>query len=274
MVLLPGPVEFWMGSPKDEAERFDTELLHRRRIGRGFALASKKVTVAQFQQFLKAYPEIKHSYIIRGYSPEDECPIISVTWYEAAQYCRWLSEQEGIPEDQMVYPSIAEIEKSKDGKTPLKLPAGYLAQTGYRLPTEAEWEYACRATSLTNRYYGSSEEMLRHHAWYVSNAQRRTWPVGQKKPNGFGLFDMLGNTWDWCRQRYTAYEPAKEGKPTDDKEDQSNLTSRFSRMRRGGSFLARAADHRSAFRLDLGPAYRSYDVGLRVARTCRVHRAK
>ena len=83
MVRFPGPVEFLMGSPESEAGRRTDELLHRRRIGRSFALASKKVTVAQFGVFLNAHPEVKHNYT-RNYSPEDDGPIVSVTWYEAA----------------------------------------------------------------------------------------------------------------------------------------------------------------------------------------------
>src|SRR5262249_42042625 len=151
-----GPVVFLMGSPTAEPGHYDGESLHRRRIGRSFALAAKPVTVAQWQRFLRAHPEVRHQYTHK-WSPEPGGPIITVTWYQAAQYCRWLSEQEGIPEDQMCYPSVAEIEKCKNGVRPLTLPANFLARTGYRLPTEAEWEYACRAESTTARYYGNGD---------------------------------------------------------------------------------------------------------------------
>jgi formylglycine-generating enzyme required for sulfatase activity len=257
-----------MGSPLHEAGRYTHELLHRRRIGRSFALASKKVTVAQFRVFLKAYPEVKH-YFIKEHSPEDDSPIIGVTWYEAAQYCRWLSEQEGVPEEQMCYPSIAAIEKCKDGVTPLKLPADYLSRTGYRLPTEAEWEYACRAGTRTSRSYGSSEEMLTHHAWYIRNSEQRAWPVGQKKPNAFGLFDMHGNTWDWCQESGWSYVVGKKGKPAEDEEDKRDITDRLSRVLRGGSFNVHPRNVRSSNRIDLRPSDRDIAVGLRPARTYR-----
>jgi serine/threonine protein kinase/formylglycine-generating enzyme required for sulfatase activity len=268
MVLFPGPVEFFMGSPKDEAGRMDYELLHRRRIGRSLALASKKVTVAQFKRFLKAHPEVKHIYIER-YSPDEDGPIVNVTWYEAAQYCRWLSEQESVPEEQMVYPSVADIEKCKNGGTPLKLPRDHLSRTGYRLPTEAEWEHACRAGARSSRYYGSSEEMLGRYAWYLPNARDRAWPVGQKKPNDFGLFDMHGNTWDWCQESAWPYPPGKGGKPGEDEEDIRDVTDRLYRVLRGGAFDVPPRYVRSSYRFTYRPSDRSSSVGLRPARTYR-----
>jgi formylglycine-generating enzyme required for sulfatase activity len=167
--------------------------------------------VEQFHQFLKANPQVEHAYNKR-YSPEMTTPQTSVTWYEAAQYCRWLSEQEGILEDQMCYPSIAEIEKSKDGVTPLRVPADYLWRQGYRLPTEAEWEFACQAGSRAAYWYGSSRDWLGEHAWYLVNSNDRTWPVGQKKPNAFGLFDMHGNVWEWCQESAWPYPTGSAGK--------------------------------------------------------------
>jgi formylglycine-generating enzyme required for sulfatase activity/tRNA A-37 threonylcarbamoyl transferase component Bud32 len=265
MVLL-GPAVFMMGAPPLEPEYESDETLHRCRIGRTFALASTEVTVAQFRRFLKAHPEVKHSYP-KKHSPDGDGPIVSVTWYEAAQFCRWLSEQEGIPEEQMCYPSVAEIEKCKDGKTVLKLPADFLARTGYRLPTEAEWEYACRADSLTSRPHGASAEMLSRYAWDVSNALARAWPVGQKRPNDFGLFDMHGNAAEWCQDEYRPYPTSKDGKPVADVENSVQVTPDSHRVLRGAPFYPRPAPLRSAYRYWHLPSDRFSTVGLRVAHT-------
>jgi formylglycine-generating enzyme required for sulfatase activity len=242
------------------------ERLHRRRIGRSFALASKPVTVRQFQAFLKANPQVRHTYTQR-YSPDPDGPIISVTWYEAAQYCRWLSEQEKVPQEQRCYPSIAEIERSKDGVTPLKLPPDYLKRKGYRLPTEAEWEYACRAGAVTSRYYGSDERLLDRYGWYAANAADRAWPVGRKLPNDFGLFDMHGNVWNWCQDRPLPYPRNVAGKAAEDMEDKRDISG-FFRLFRGASFYVHASPVRCARRIHNQPSFRSYAVGVRPARTC------
>jgi formylglycine-generating enzyme required for sulfatase activity len=169
MVVIPGPVEFLMGSPRREEGRQPGELQHKRRIGRTFVLAAKSVTKEQFLRFL---PKFGHNML--GRYPEPSCPIGGVTWFEAAAYCNWLSEEERIPEKQWCY----EI-KGKE----ITLKANYLSLSGYRLPTEAEMEYATRAGALTARYYGETEELLSRYAWYEKNSQERTWPVGSKKPN-------------------------------------------------------------------------------------------
>jgi formylglycine-generating enzyme required for sulfatase activity len=260
-------VEFLMGSPGSEPGRSSDEKLHWERIGRSFALAAKPVTVAQFQKFLRAHPEVKHHHVSQ-YSPDPDGPIISVSWYEAAQYCRWLSEQEAVPEDQMCYPPVEVIEKSKDGTTPLKLPANYLHRTGYRLPSEAEWEYACRAGTRTSRDYGSGDDLLPRYGWYVQNSQDRTWPVGQKRPNDFGLFDMHGNVWNWCQESLWAYQSGAKSRPAVDKEDQRDVIESLNRVLRGGSFASLPVHLRSAFSSGNRPAIRNNSFGLRVARTC------
>ena len=121
-----------------------------------------------------------------------------MTWYEAAAYCNWLSEQEGIAKEQWCYEPN---EKGEYGPG-MKAKDKYLELSGYRLPTEAEWEYACRAGTVTSRYYGLTETLLAQYAWYPANWQNRTWPVGSLKPNDFGLFDMQGNAWKWCDDPY------------------------------------------------------------------------
>jgi formylglycine-generating enzyme required for sulfatase activity len=262
LVIVDGREPFLMGSPTDEAGRVAGEAHHRRAAGRRFAIATKPVTVAQFERFLKAHPEVKH-ISSKQHSPEAECPANAVTWYEAAAYCRWLSEQEGLPGHEMVYPPVKEIVRSAGGEAPLRLPRRYLARTGYRLPTEAEWEYACRAGAATSRSYGSSVELLGRYAWYRDNAQSRTWPVGQKRPNDLGLFDLHGNVWTWCHDGAGLY-PAGEG----DEPGQRDVIGGLNRVLRGGSFTLNAGNVRSANRGTYGPSYRVNVVGARVARTC------
>lgn len=210
MVVVPGPVTFRMGSPPSEVGRFDREPQHTRRIGRTFALAAHSVTVEQYRRFDPAFTFPKQ------YAPELDCPVIGPSWYAAARYCNWLSEQEGIPEDQHCY----EIQ----GDT-IKLKPRYLSLTGYRLPTEAEMEYATRAGAVTSRYFGETEELLPKYAWYLANANDHTWPVGSLKPNDLGLFDTLGNCYTWCQESYRSYP--QSGQQVEDVEDGSMINPTF-----------------------------------------------
>jgi serine/threonine protein kinase/formylglycine-generating enzyme required for sulfatase activity len=255
LAVIPAPGEVQLGSPAHEPKRVrEYEAFRRQHLPYGFALATKEVTVRQFQEFRKAYPELDHAYDA-GYSPDPDAPINSVTWYEAAQYCRWLSEQEGILEAEMCYPPVAEIQRCKDTKAPLLLPADYLARTGYRLPTEAEWEYACRAGATTSRFYGSSEALLKEYAWYGQTTNgERAWPVGQLKPNDYGLFDVYGNVLEWMTDGLDPARPANEVAAGD------------LRAMRGGSFGSLGLVVRSAYRHFYQPGLRGFHVGLRVAR--------
>jgi formylglycine-generating enzyme required for sulfatase activity/tRNA A-37 threonylcarbamoyl transferase component Bud32 len=265
--VLDARQPFLMGSPGDELGRHSNENLHWRQIGRRYAIATRPVTVAQWERFRKAHPEVKHSYL-KVVSPVPDGPIISVTWFEAAQYCRWLSEQEGFPEHEMVYPRVAVIEKCKDGVTPLRLPANHLKRRGYRLPTEGEWEHACRAGARTTRYHGSGGDLLPRYAWYLANAQDRTWPVGQKKPNDFGLFDMHGNVRTWCQESRWGYPEGTAERPAGDKEDSRSITDRLFRSIRGSTFDNIPMYVRTSYRNSFRPTYRNITVGVRLARTC------
>jgi formylglycine-generating enzyme required for sulfatase activity len=152
----------------------------------------------------------------------------------------------------------------------MKLRANYLSLTGYRLPTEAEMEYATRAGALTSRYYGETEELLPRYAWYEKNSQKKTWPVGSLRPNDWGFFDVQGNVYTWCQESYKDYKEyltRKEGDVVEDREDDLVIPSTRSRVLRGGSFYNRASFVRSADRFNIAPASRSLGFGFRVART-------
>jgi formylglycine-generating enzyme required for sulfatase activity len=304
MAVIPGPVQFSMGSPPTEDGRAPDESEHTRRIRGTFALAAKAVTVRQFRQFLKAN-QLEPWFeaggqlvpLIRRYSPDEDDPIVLVDWHTAAVYCNWLSRREGIPEDQWCYETNArKLSQAKvSGFLSLLAPQhalagaangrylslvlrlqpqvtalkkGYLGLGGYRLPTEAEMEYACRAGAVTSRYYGETEALLAQYGWYQQNGKERTRPVGLKKPNDLGLFDMHGDVGNWCQDSYQGdYAVSKGGEAVEDKEDGLQIISTTRRVVRGGSFSERAVWIRSANRDKAEPAGRITDVGFRPART-------
>jgi eukaryotic-like serine/threonine-protein kinase len=290
--ILPGPIEFQMGSPPREADHKFEEVLHRQRIAHSFALATTHVTVEQFKRcpwFAKFNPP----ELVKA--PEPDCPILGTDWYMAAMYCIWLSREEGLPRDQWCYdPDM----KGVFGVPGMRLAPNYLERTGYRLPTEAEWEYACRAGARTSRYYGEFDELLGKYAWYNRNSAQRTWPVGSLKPNDFGLFDVYGQLSVWCHDPYEEYGPLK-GEENKVKglavlgasaagllcshvaqgpllpafvliEKRSNvIDAGVLRVLRGGYWGAPAANLRSAYRVGSLPGIRGADDGFRLARTVR-----
>ncbi len=151
----------------------------------------------------------------------------------------------------------------------------------YRLPTEAEWEYACRAGTTTTYSFGDGESSLRDYAWYRSNsaypqsggfwsglfkeASSYHHPVGEKKPNPWGLYDMHGNVWEWCQDWYGDY-------PSGSVTDPTGAASGSCRVLRGGSFDDRASNGRSAYRINGLPVYRLIFTGFRPARTYTLSR--
>jgi formylglycine-generating enzyme required for sulfatase activity len=279
MVVIPGPVDFKMGSPPTEAGRRATEpRAFGTRVNRTYAIASKEVTVAQYRKFHKAFFGRDYEAYSKEYSPTADCPANRVSWYKAAAYCNWLSEQEGIPREQWCYepdPTKGfKPDPTKGFKPGMTMKVNYLHLTGYRLPTEAEWECACRAGAWTSRFYGEAEELLGNYAWYTKNSLDR-WmlpggpgrPAGSvrcMKPNDFGLFDMLGNALEWCHDRVRSV-------PRDDEEDNNDLNGIIDedrRVLRGGTFnsqprFVRCADRQLAYE----PRTVDGRIGFRPART-------
>jgi formylglycine-generating enzyme required for sulfatase activity len=152
-----------------------------------------------------------------------------------------------------------------DGK--LRPLPDHLNRTGYRLPTEAEWEFACRAGSQTARFYGHSPKLLGKYAWYFDNSDGRTWPVGLLKPNDLGLFDILGNVTELCVNRSERF-PAWLGERVHlDLAADYAIEQGDSYLARGGSFDGPEGDIRSAAPFGSPANIATYTYGFRVART-------
>jgi formylglycine-generating enzyme required for sulfatase activity len=220
-VLIPAGT-FQMGSPTGEPGRTTHGRQHRVTISQPFYLQTTEVTQGQWQRVMGDNPSLFKKC-------GENCPVENVSWDDAQKFIRKLNQME------------------KTDK--------------YRLPTEAEWEYACRAGSTGEWCFGDNEADLGEYAWYNENSEKQTHPVGQKKPNAWGLYDMHGNVWEWCQDWYGEY-PA--GPVTDPKGPDSGEK----RVLRGGSWVDSARLARSANRDYLSyPGFRFYYyVGFRVAR--------
>ncbi len=268
LAVIDGPVEFLMGAPNHDRERIGEDQPPRRMaIPRRYSISTKEVTVEQFEQFLKTHTEFKPEGSgqdsIRPYSPDPDGPCIVVEWYAAAAFCNWLSEREGLPQNQWCY----QPNKDKAYKEGMTIPADVLDRKGYRLPTEAEWEYACRAGSVTSRYYGVSLELLEKYEWYRTNSHDRAWSCGSLMPNDLGLFDMLGNVYEWSQDANMARRPEKSGGSIDKILESEEVKTDVYRVLRGGAFGVGPSDARAARRsVDL-PMNATIYYGFRLART-------
>jgi hypothetical protein len=268
--VIDGPVEFLMGSINKTENVPGIEVPRRMAIPRKFAVASKEVTASQFQRFLKAAsitdPRYTHNVeYFKQFSPDPEGPWIALEWYVAAHYCNWLSGQDDVPRDQWCY-IPAEGDAYAEGMT---IPADVLERTGYRLPTEAEWEYACRAGAVTSRYYGRSTLLLGSYARYQANSQGHAWMCGSLLPNDLGLFDMLGNEFEWIQEIDDMARPSQKSIENDVITVSSVVHDKDNRLLRGGTYDIGPTYVRSAVRTsDTSSAYSQY-VGLRPFRTCR-----
>jgi formylglycine-generating enzyme required for sulfatase activity/serine/threonine protein kinase len=255
VVSVTKPLEFERGSPEDEDGRDSDERIQTVVLDRSFAVATREVTVAQFEQFLAADPRNRRPGAVSSPSARADCPVLGIDWMAAAAYCNWLSQREDLPPYYVVQGMALSVPH----------PEGL----GYRLPSESEWEYACRAGSRSSRPHGASEEFLVDYAWFLSNASKRAHPVGVLKPNDLGLFDMLGNAFEWTEDRYTrditlaspgsARAGAKLENPIRDVEV----------VLRGGSYSSPATALRSAYRERSAPSDPLETYGFRYVRTLR-----
>jgi formylglycine-generating enzyme required for sulfatase activity len=256
-----------MGSPLAEPERNpENEPPHRMIIPRRFAIADREVTIEQFQRFLRTQTKRRLNVppaSLNRFSPDSDGPQIGPDWYAAAHYCNWLSEQEEIPKDQWCYlPNEAGV--YAEGMT---IPANVLERTGYRLPTDAEWEYACRAGTMTGRYYGLTTDLLGKYAWYQVNSQEHAWSCGSLLPNDLGLFDMLGNAYEWVNDRNNAQRPWAKGTYYDYINRSDNVIIKYPRLIRGGGFTIYPSPVRSADRNWFAPSNWDIYNGFRLFRT-------
>jgi formylglycine-generating enzyme required for sulfatase activity/serine/threonine protein kinase len=289
LTLIP-PGEFLMGSTPEqnalavklaeeaklppsasELQRLKEEMpQHRVVITKPYWMGTTEVTIGQFRRFVEATEYVteteklgggfshldavtkrevydpNHTWREPGYPVTDESPVTQITWNDAVQFCNWLSQQEGLRPSYTL------------NKFDQWIQTGWGAC--YRLPTEAEWEYACRAGTTTPFWCGDDLAVLDVYEWYNRNGGAKPVPVATKRPNPFGLFDMHGNVREWCQDYYGAdyYVKTSPNNPL-------GPGSGSNRVIRGGYYSEIAVNCRSACRYFNAPASR-YNNGLRVMR--------
>jgi formylglycine-generating enzyme required for sulfatase activity len=220
-----------MGSPASEASRGSGEVQRQITVS-SFYMGRYEVTQAEYEAVMGSNPSNWKG---------DNLPVEQVTWYDAVNYCNALSLSKGLTPAYTV--SGTNITWNQQAN-------------GYRLPTEAEWEYACRAGTTTPYSSGSSVDDV---GWYDGNSGRTTHPVGTKQANGWGLYDLHGNVWEWCWDWYGDYDSGAQTNPM-------GAYSGEYRVGRGGGWCYSGQYLRSALRFNFTPSNRRSDLGFRLLR--------
>lgn len=264
LAVLSSPGEVIIGSPPWEADREGgpdgtVETQRKVSIDHGFAIMCHQVTVSEYLRFAG------NEFFYRKYfSPDSECPINSVTWFNAVAYCNWLNEQEGIPREEWCYLPNRNGEYS----TGMTIVPNALKRRGYRLPTEAEWEFACRSGATTSRYFGQSLDLVNQYACNVMNSfGRRTALVGSYKPNEFGLFDMLGNTLEWTQSLFLDHAVTAHVQLNHSSSESEVISDQQKRPLRGATLAHPPETVRNSFVDAYPPNVGVYGVGFRLIRS-------
>ncbi|MDM8517333.1 SUMF1/EgtB/PvdO family nonheme iron enzyme [Desulfobacterales bacterium HSG16] len=221
MNFVPVPCgEFMMGSPVNETDRKSDELLHKVVLTRGFYIQTTEATQKQWKMIMGNNPSYFSFY-------KDDYPAEQVSWYDVIEFIDRLNKKENV-------------------KT-------------YDLPTEAQWEYACRATSPLRFSFGNYENHITNYVWFLDNSKKKSWPVSQKKPNTWNLYDMHGNLREWCRDKYGHYTEATAVDPLGPEIGNE-------RVARGGGWFDSIVDIRCASRKGHTPESRKRNLGFRLIR--------
>ena len=259
MVLIETGI-FLMGSPSNEPERRVDETPHRVTIN-SFYMGKYQVTQKEYQDVMGTNPSN-----FKG----GNLPVETVSWYDAVEYCNTRSEQEGLMpvytiDNDRSYPGI-----QNEYANVWRVVTWNRNADGYRLPTEAEWEYACRAGTTTP--FNTGYNITTDHANYNGNYpyyfnatgayQECTMEVGSFEPNRWGLYDMHGNVREWCWDWYGDYGGSAQINPT-------GASLGFSRVLRGGHWNGDGRGLRSAYRSYYAPPFKSHSIGFRIVRNAQ-----
>ena len=249
---------FVMGSPASDPCRepwSSRETAHRVTLSTAFAISPFETTRQEFASLM--------GYAAQANAACPNCPVAELSWHEAAGYCNRLSERAGLVPCYRCSGAAAELQCAAESAYEGAL---FYNCPGYRLPTEAEWEYAYRAATSSDAYWGAVEDCTSSanadaHAWYLNNSAGQSHAVGTMQANPWGLFDLAGNVWEWCNDWHEDELGALATV------NPSGATSGTHRVTRGGSFDDRVQQLRAAMRDSQLPAQRRAYVGFRCVRS-------
>ena len=250
MVSVEGGTFIMGNSSGTEDEHPEHEVI----LGYDFEIGKFEITFAEYDIFCESVEKSKPSD--EGWGREER-PILNVSWWDAIEFCNWLSEQEGIA---VAYRLLGEANDCHLVNMSGEITTDITEVVGYRLPTEAEWEYAARGGANSSQYSYSGSDDADDVGWYLVNSNGSTQEVGQKLPNELGIFDMSGNIWEWCTDSFDLYSADQELNPY-------TFTTGDDMILRGGAWDSSLSYLRVSFRYSTAPTDSRKTQGFRVART-------